>query len=159
MTVSWPDVASDFVPDGSLRDLYVFGAEVRDWDAVLAHLRGRYEPLAFTFNGRSAPLPTCAAEAFAIGPTAPPRLTFTAGGVDVACHFFTPNEIELDLSPELVDGPERLASVVELLRSLAVVTGKVAVLTLENQPHAIILRADPVTGRVSHRPPTDAPAV
>jgi hypothetical protein len=159
MPLSWSRVAPDFVPDGSLRDVYVQGAELHDWDVALAYFRATYPPLAFTIDGETAPMPARAADAFAVRPGASPRLSFSAGGVNLACHFFTPEEIEMDLLPQHVDSPERLESVADLLRGLATVTGKAAVLTAENQPDAVILRADPATGKVVHEPPTDAAAI
>jgi hypothetical protein len=159
MTVSWTDVAPDFVRDGSLRDIYVFGTGMRDWDVVLAYLRTRYQPLEFSVDGRAAALPTEAADVFALRLEATPLLRFGVGGVDVACHFFTPDQIELDLPSEQVDGPERLASVVEFLRGLAFATSKAAVLTEEGSPNLVILHADPVSGRVVHYPTMDTRAV
>jgi hypothetical protein len=159
MTVSWTDVAPDFVRDGSLRDLYVFETELRDWDVVLALIGARYQPLAFSVDGRAARLPAAAAEAFALRSEATPLLMFQIGGLNVACHFFTPDQIELNLLPEEVNGPERLESVVELLRGLARATRKVAVLTEEGSPGLVILHADPVSGLVVHHPTTDARAV
>ena len=66
MTVEWRDVAPDFAPDGSLRDVYVLETGLRGWDAVLALVRAEYAPLRFTVDGAPAPVPWCAADAFAI---------------------------------------------------------------------------------------------
>jgi hypothetical protein len=151
-------VAPDLEPDGSLRDVYVFGTTEADWDAVLAHVRAHYGPLTFTVDGEPATPPARAAEAFAVWDRAAPRLTFQVGGVEVACHFFDPGEIEFDLLPQAVDGPERQAAVTAFLRGLARVTGRPAVLTAESQPASVILRADPATGVVAFVPPPDAPA-
>ena len=158
MEPRWPDVAPDFAPDGSLRDVYVFGTTEADWDAVLAHVRARYAPLRFTVDGAPASLPARVAEAFAVWEHAAPCLTFRVGGVELACHFFDPGDIEFDFRPQEVDGPARLAAITAFLRELAHVTERPAVLTAESQPDAVILRADPVTGAVVFVPSLDAPA-
>ncbi|GLC24618.1 hypothetical protein [Roseisolibacter agri] len=158
MEPRWPDVAPDFAPDGSLRDVYVFGTTEADWDAVLAHVRARYAPLRFTVDGEPAPVPARFADGYAVRERAAPCLTFHVGGVALACHFFDPGQIEFDLLPQEVDGPERLAAVTAFLRELAHVTARPAVLTAASQPDPVILRADPVTGAVVFMPPPDVPA-
>ena len=55
--------------------------------------------------------------------------------------FLYPDQIEFDLLPEEVTGPERLAAVASFLRGLAAVAHKPAVLTMENVPDAVILPA------------------
>ena len=80
-----------------------------------------------------------------------------AGGIEVACHFFTAHQIEFDLRPEEVTGPERLAAVTSFLHDLATAIGKSAVLTMENVPEAVVLRATP-SGSVVWVPPHDANA-
>jgi hypothetical protein len=69
--------------------------------------------------------------------------------VCVACHFFAPDEIEFDIQPREVNGPERLSAVAAFLRELASATRMPALLTMENMQTAVILRAHPATG--SHR--------
>ena len=157
MEPRWPDVAPDLKPDGSLRDVYVFGTTEADWDAVLAHVRGRYGPLRFTVDGEPAPPPARFADGYAVHERATPCLAFRVGGVELACHFFDPGDVEFDLLPQEVNGPERLAAVTAFLRELAQLTGRPAVLTATSQRDAVILRADPVTGAVAFVPPPNAP--
>ena len=153
--VQWRTVAADFEPEppGALRDIYVHDATPADWQAALDYVRATCASLEVTVDGEPAALPAAVAEVFPLGERAPTLLTFDVGGIGVACHFFAPTEIEFDLRPEAVTGPERLAAVVAFLRGLALAVRKPAVLTMENSPESVILRADPVTGRVSWSPP------
>ncbi|HEY0778868.1 MAG TPA: hypothetical protein VGD56_12940 [Gemmatirosa sp.] len=154
----WPDVAADFAPDGSLRDIYVAGAGEAGWEAALALVRRRYGPAAFSVDGRPAALPARAAECSALREAAAPVLAFDVGGVRLGAHFFVPDEVEFDLRPEEVGGPAEFAALVTFLRDLAVAVGRPAVLTAENLPAAVMLRADPATGAVTRPPDAGAPA-
>ena len=156
--MDWRIVAEDLKPDGALRDIYVHHTTLADWQVALDHVRERYAPLAFTVDGDPADLPRPVADIFPIGDRAVASLSFDVGGIDVACHFFTEEQIEFDLRPEEVTGPERLAVLVSFLRELSTAVGKPAVLTMENVPDAVILRADPVSGTVVWVPPPDATA-
>lgn len=158
--IEWGAVAHEFEWDGSLRDLYVCGATAADWQAVLDAVRATYSPLTFLAGGTPAALPAHAADVFRLWSGAtPPVLGFSVGGVHFACHFFAADEIEFDLDPRDVTGPERLGSVLAFLRELASLTGKVAVLTPENVVDEPIFRAGPATGSVEYVPPSSRPAV
>src|SRR5262245_14857192 len=113
--VQWDTVSEGFKPDGALRDIYVHDATLADWQAALNHIRERYAPLHFTVDSHPADLPRQVAEIFPIRARAAPLLNFDVGGIDLACHFFQPKQIEFDLRPEEVTGPERLATVVSFL--------------------------------------------
>ncbi len=152
--IPWSVVAADFKPEGALRDIYVHDATLNDWEAVLDFIRASYPSLEFSIDGEPSELPATAAQIFAISERALPGLSLNVDEINIACHFFTPTEIEFDLRPEDVTGPEHLRSVVSFLRSVAQTVGKMAVLTMENTPNAIILRADPSTGRVAWNPPS-----
>lgn len=149
----WEAVAEDFRADGGLRDIYVLDATLADWQAALDHVRAAYSPIRFTVDGEAAALPVSVAEIFPVAERAALSLMFDVGGVGVACHFFAPDEIEFDIQPREVNGPERLSTVAAFLRELASATRKPALLTMENMQTAVILRADPATGRVIWVPP------
>lgn len=155
---AWETAAQDFRADGGLRDIYVLDATPADWQAAFDHLRATYHPVRFTIDGEPATPPSSVAEIFPIWERAAPALHFEVGGVEVACHFFVADEIEFDLWPQDVTGPERLVAVAAFIRELASAVGKPAVLTMENMREAVILQADPATKRVVWLPPSDAPA-
>ena len=157
MDASWQQVASDFEPDGSLHDIYVQGATLADWDRVVALLHRDYSPLTFTRDGKSFPFPQTAAAIFNERENASIALDFDVGGIELACHFFTENEIEFDLPPEQVNSHQRFLALQDFLRELAATVGKTVVLAPESTPTAPILVVDP-SGTVIFHPPSDAPA-
>jgi hypothetical protein len=77
---------------------------------VLEYLKARYSPLRFMIDSEDAPLPGSVADIFAIHKRASPSLGFSVDGVVVVSHFFTADEIEFDIAPKDVRGPEQLAA-------------------------------------------------
>jgi hypothetical protein len=61
----------------------------------------------------------------------------------INCHFFTEQEIELDLDPREVNSEERLNSLFRFMKVLGKHLGKEVILTLENSPHLVLLRTSP----------------
>lgn len=157
MNASWQRIAPDFKPDGSLRDIYVQNASLLDWDRTVAMLHRHYAPLTFTRDGEPFAPPDSAAAIFAERHDATIALDFEVHGIELACHFFTQDEIEFDLPPEQVNSPERFSALQHFLRLLATTVGKRVVLSPESAPTSPILIVDP-SGIVNFTPPSDAPA-
>jgi hypothetical protein len=155
--IDWPQVAHEFEPDGSLRDIYVSDTSSADWQAVLDHLREKYGPVRLTVDGVDTPVPAHVRELFAIRERANPELGFLVAGMRLACHLFTQDEIEFDLRPEEVTGPDQLNALVVFLRELGRITGKSVALTPENLLASPILRFQPGDD-VAYLPDRDARA-
>jgi hypothetical protein len=158
--IEWARVARDFEWDGSLRDLYVRGATIEDWQAIIDAIRARYAPLVFRAGDTLGKLPERVAEIFphwATGQT--PYLQFAINGVDLGCHFFTPQEVEFSLDPRQIVSSKQLDVVLGFLSDLARITGKEALLTPENSLETPIFRAAPATGVIQYVPSPSRPAV
>ena len=65
------------------------------------------------------------------------------GDAQVNCHFFVEDEIEFDLDPREVTGPNQVEAIVGFMTLLGDVTGKAVTLTMENTPEAVIFRRLP----------------
>src|SRR5262245_17378518 len=157
MDASWDRVAPDFEPDGSLRDIYVQSATLADWDLTLQVILRDYAPATFTRDGELAAVPVSANDVFAERDSAALTLKFDVAGIELACHFFSPEEIEFDLLPKQVNSHERFAALQGFLRSLATTLGKTVILTPQSMAHLPILSVDS-DGLVAYHPPTDAGA-
>jgi len=151
MNASWHNVAADFEPDGALRDIYVQNATLADWQIALDLIRRGYAPVTFTRDGVEGALPPSAADAFADRADAALSLKFEVGGIELACYFFTPTEIEFDLPPAQVNSEERFGALQDFLRALATTLRKPVVLSFESSPELAILTLDPA-GRVTYHP-------
>jgi hypothetical protein len=141
--MNWNEVAADFERDGATRDIYVLNATTDDWNKVVETVRKRRPPPAFFVDGEPAALPARFEGIMAIRPDSSPFMRIDLEGVHLNCHFFDDEEIEFDLDPTNIDGPERLAIVVEFMTALAEATGKPALLTHENLREAVIVSRPP----------------
>lgn len=158
MSVDWADIAHEFQPDGGmLLDIHVRPAARDDWQRVLDMIRSRFANVSYRVDGETAALPLRADEIFAVKSRAAPSLGFDLNGVSFATHFFSPDEIELDLNPDQVRGPDGLLAVAAILEGLAHATGKMASLTPESMPDNTILSYDPHSSRLAYHPPAERP--
>ena len=154
--MDWTSVAHEFVPDGSLRDLYVINTDLSDWQRVLDFLRASASEIAYTVDRSSAELPVRVEAIFAeLQRERNPRLRFDVAGVPLVCHFFTADEIEFDMRPEDVPGPDHLTALLEFMRTLGNLTGKMVLLTPESGQQSPIFRFDPSTKRLAYLPTGD----
>jgi hypothetical protein len=152
----WPSVRGEFEPDGSLRDIYMLDTTANDWQTVLDHLRRSGRSVRFEVGGVEGPLPDQVSTIFGVSAEATPLLNFDVGGVDLACHFFTPSEIEFDFLPTDVQGPERLQSVLEFMAEIGQLLAKTVVLTPENGKAVPIFKYDATSDRTLYCPPSAA---
>jgi hypothetical protein len=121
--------------DGSLRDAYVFSTAPADWDALL--LQAQAYPHEYTHDGVSRQLP--AATTLFQDREHSHLLSVLAGSVRINCHFFTEEEIELDIDPKEIKGPTEHLAVLQFFEQLAQAIGKDTVVTLENSPEIALL--------------------
>jgi hypothetical protein len=152
--MDWEKIAPDFAPDGSVRDIYVLGAGLPDWQRVVDALRASATDLVYLVDDIPTELPSRVEDALAEwqrGRT--PLLRFQVGTVAVLSYFFTPDEVEFSFRPEQVAGLDRLEPLLEFMEMLGELTGKEVILTPESLPASPIFRLDPSVGRAVFTPP------
>jgi hypothetical protein len=94
--LNWEVQKQDFEPDGSLRDIYIRRTTIEDWRAVLALiLQGPYQA---DFRRAQAAV-TVPSDVGSLFGTPDFLLRFSVDKVDLACHFFSSDEIEFDFVP------------------------------------------------------------
>ncbi|MDC6166482.1 hypothetical protein [Paucibacter sp. XJ19-41] len=125
--------------DGSLRDVYLFDANKTDW-LVLLSMANQFGA-RYLCDGAEMPLPSV--EDIFSNREVSHLLQVSVGRVTVNCHFFVPGEIELDIDPRDVNGPQEHAVVLEILEQLAQGASKSVVVTAENSEDAVYLRYEP----------------
>lgn len=141
------DCQNAFCRDGSLRDIYVDSTTEQDWDAFLSFLREGEHPLSYSQDGEAAPVPTRASEALRDTSCAH-LLSIAVSGVIVNCHFFTADEIELDVAPGDVATQEALDGLLGFMRGIGDHLRKDVTLTAENSPELVLLRYSVDDGRL-----------
>ena len=115
--MTWSQAAGDFVPDGSLRDIYVRHVRADDWESAYRWLIGTY-PHVFTRDGSQIDPPPSLEFIWQDRAVASNLLTLQVGGLRMKCHFFQSDDLELDIRPEEIANEDRFAAVTGLMEGL-----------------------------------------
>ncbi|WP_150427880.1 hypothetical protein [Dechloromonas sp. CZR5] len=136
--------------DGALRDVYVLDTALTDW-ALLLSLAGKYG-YRYLYEGQDRPLPEV--EKIFTARDGAHLLSVKLGRVTANCHFFVPDEIELDLDPREVQSDADHYEVLQFLEALAKGTNKKVSVTTENAQDMPYLSYDPLSHEWSiYEPP------
>jgi hypothetical protein len=139
-------LGDDWEANGSLRDVYVFDTTIEDWERALAAVNRTGWRQSYEESGVAAIPPPTVDRIFERAREGSVLLrVWPSQRVCANCHFFTPEEIELDLDPREVTDQASLDDVCELVRVLGQATGKTVVVTHENVPAAVIMEHDPIS--------------
>jgi hypothetical protein len=145
--MDWQQIAPDFEPDGGLRDIYVFGTDLLDWQRIWDALR-TWEPLPNLVIGtQPAIMPDKVQDIFAESEQGA-MLSVNVSGALVNCYFYGHDEIQFDADPREVTGPAQLEGLGRFMSLLGRATGKPVVMTMENMREAVILRYEPDAQRL-----------
>jgi hypothetical protein len=148
---NWRTYRKPFVPDGALRDIYVFNTDLDDWNRVAEFISR--SGLEYQFSGAWAGLafPSEISRLFQCGPDSDRTcLGIQICGVLVNCHFFMIDEIDFDLVPNEIDGPEKLQGILHFMLGMAKATGKPVLLTMENRREDVFFRCGPSDVKIEH---------
>lgn len=115
--------------DGSLRDIYVQDTGAAHWNRF-DQLLSQYE-CAYTFDGVLAPFP---GSHIALGNRDGSHLLsiLLGGPVEICCHFFIAEQLELDISPKEITGQLAHEEVLLFVENLADALGLSVDITPEN---------------------------
>ena len=131
--------------DGSLRDIYVQGTTEKEWVALFSFLEQSGYSLSYTKDGREFPVPP---HPTLLGDTSCAHLLAIdiGEGVLVHCHYYVPEEIELDVDPREVNSPESVACLERFFVGLGNALAQDVVLTEENSAEHVLMRYSPSDG-------------
>jgi hypothetical protein len=146
--MDWQQIAPDFKPNGSLRDIYVFDTDLLDWQRVLDALRAWEPSPRLAIGGQPAMMPDKVEDVFVEARQQGALMSVEVSGALVNCHFFHHQDIEFDLDPREVTGPAQLEGFERFMSLLGQATGKPVIMTMENMPEAVILRYSPEAQRL-----------
>jgi hypothetical protein len=149
--VEWNTCREDFVPDGALRDIYIHGTTITDWNLVYGRIQADYD-LKYSVDGSQQPFPATVEEAFETRKTAVALLSVDIGGIIVNCHFFPGDEIEFDIDPSEVGSQRALDELLNFLKTIGEACKKPVSLTPENLPAHPIIIFDPGNSEFKYLP-------
>jgi hypothetical protein len=133
----WDEVAPAFQWDGTWRDIYVLRTSSQTWAAFLACLKSWDYDIRYSEGGTEAPLPEAFEAPSRSWESAAPLLVIRSAGVEFNCHFFSEDEIELDLDPRQVHGQEQLDALVLFMERIGRCVKQEVRLTAENGPDTV----------------------
>lgn len=135
--VSWKTVAQFFEEDGSLRDIIVSETVVADWEKLLS-LSKRIGRVSYKCDGKEAGLPSSVREL--LNDTEHSHcMEVDLGGSIAKTHFFSSDEIELDLDPCDIDCQEALDNILGFCAELSKEIQRDVKITYENSPEDVFL--------------------
>ena len=149
--MDWEKAKAAFYCDGSLRDVYVRNTAFEDWNRFLAY--ASLHSTSYSVDGEPRPLPAQASEIFEEGDRKAHLLAIKFGEVVLNCHFFTVDELELDIDPRQVTSQHALDVIVQALTNIGKALKKDVILTDENAPTSEWLRYEAASGTVNFSRP------
>lgn len=141
----WEEYKIEFEPDGSLRDIYIKDVDLNGWQSFIDFLRSTDAVLDYYIEGVAADLPTNINKVV-LGQDHTHLLSIRLDGVIVNCHFFVPEEIELDLDPREIDNEAKAKVVFRFMSTVGRTLNKQVILTPENTKEQPIFKYEPGSG-------------
>jgi len=137
---SYESVQSDLKPDGSLRDIYIFQANSDLWNKFINLVSESKLNFEFWHGENETPFPNSFEEIKSLQNTDPTTLKiYIEGGIQINCHFFTEEEIEMDVAPKEISEKTNFDSLVSFLRWLSHELKTNIHFTHENSPEEEIM--------------------
>ena len=131
----WSSIQQGFEPDGALRDVYVAPAGASLWNEFIEWVSRAGYRSEFWHGQQKSSLPREFSEIKQLQETDPTTLKlFLSAGVQINCHFFTDEEIELDIDLREIRDQEAFENLLKFLRSIATVLKRNVRVTYENSP-------------------------
>lgn len=133
-----------FYIDGSLRDIYVLDTCLTDWNDFLNYIvKSEYiydiglyrDNEIIDFKGLNI------TDLFNLKKEHFLTLSFRIDDVLICCHFFTIDEIELDVDPSNIN-LNRVNSIVNFMKKLSIEINKEVILTPENTKEIELIKVD-----------------
>lgn len=140
MRPKFDEVAGLWERDGSLRDIYVQNTDAVHWrrfDQLLSH----YE-CSYTFDGLVAPFPG-SHSALENREGSHVLSIFLNGPVQICCHFFIAEQLELDISPMEITRSTEHEEVLSFVENLVAALELPADITPENSEQTPFLTYEP----------------
>ena len=147
-------VREEMKPDGALRDIYIEGVSLADWDRFLTWITTRGGTYGFAASGSETWSPEMPTASILFSPDRedlPGLLFLKAGGGDLCCHFFCAGEIELDLDPKDFQCDANIQALLGFMQSIGDLLRKDVLFCYENWKNALIVTYSPEMQSFHHR--------
>jgi hypothetical protein len=143
--ILWQNITTEFVRDGSLRDIYVTPACLEDWRRFYLLLIS-FPGNDFSINGVTTTAPAAVDEIFDLQLFSQALLCVRVETLVINIHFFTTEEIEADFDPAEVASETEFAALLGFVRRVGDAVQKPILVTPENLPTHPFITYSPATG-------------
>ena len=140
--MKWDKCKDAFQTDGSLRDIYVLNTAIMDW-VRLFDVCSMYDATLYC-DGDPIPMILDPATVFQRSSEHSYYLKVLVEGVALHCHFFTVEEIEIDVDPKEIKSQPDLDVVLDVMGSIGRGLAKPVILTEEAAQDFVWIAFDPV---------------
>lgn len=132
---TWQSVQSAFHFDGALRDIYICPSSEALWNEFIALVRSSTIRHEFWHGETNLDLPRNFLEVKRLQLTDPTILKlFLPNVVQINCHFFCEEEIEMDIDPREVRDEWAFQSLLDFLKVVSATLRRDVRVTYENSP-------------------------
>ena len=139
--MKWDKCKDAFQTDGSLRDIYVLNTAIMDW-VRLFDVCSMYDTTLYC-DGDPIPMILDPATVFQRSSKHSYYLKVLVEGVALHCHFFTVEEIEIDVDPKEIKSQPDLDAVLDVMGSIGRRLAKPVILTEEAAQDFVWIAFDP----------------
>ena len=137
---NFESIQRELTPDGSLRDIYIYQADSDLWNTFIFLISNSNLNYEFWHGDRERKIPSNIKEIQSLQNSDPTILKiFIEEGIQINCHFFAEEEIEMDVDPKEISEKHRFSILVSFLMWLSQELKKSIHLTHENSPKEEIL--------------------
>ena len=145
MNMIWEEYKYEFTPDGRLRDIYVEGVNINDWQYFIDFLRSTEASLDFYVESEEAKLPDSIKD-IVFDREHAYLLSIRLDGITVNSHLYRPAEIELEFDPQEIDSETKAKVIFRLMSTVGRVLNKKVILTPHNVKKQPIFKYEPGAG-------------
>ena len=133
-----------FYPDGTLRDIYMFNTDIDDWQRLLEYLISEFEVKLYIDGNQEQYEQLTAKEIFKSKKDRSIYISIDINNISICCHFFSIEEIELDVSPNGITDIEKANKLLTLLQNISNKLNKDVHITPENTPEESLFIIRPI---------------
>lgn len=127
--MNWSECKKVFHADGSLRDIYVLNTNLNDWERLFDAF-SQFETTLYC-DGEPTPMIEFPAAIFERRNEHNHFLKVLVNGVSLHCHFFTVDEIVIDVDPMEIKSQRELDAVLDVMGAIGGALSKPVILTEE----------------------------
>ncbi len=143
MNVDWRELKEKiYFEDGSYRDIYVLDVTLQQWGRWADFVNQNYE-IEFVYREteqKTSSINFAAVQKLWNGDDEFRILaTVKINGININCHFFSPDEFENDILPKEIDSFEAHELLMKYLKDVSRIFDKNVLLTDENAPEFVLL--------------------